>query len=182
AVTPSFGSDFNPDKLETLRQQWAASDFSGLPKFEVRSAADLGGARAAFSRSTNTVYISADLLSEDSGLIQDVLLEELGHFVDTQINQEDSLGDEGKIFANLVQGRTLSEQQLQQLKSADDVINITIDGQTLEVEANTDPTANLMILIPLKALPILIIESSTKQKNSNLKNTILRFKEKLKFS
>ncbi|MBD2365429.1 hypothetical protein H6G36_30635, partial [Anabaena minutissima FACHB-250] len=37
AVTPSFGSDFNPDKLETLRQQWAASDFSGLPKFEVRS-------------------------------------------------------------------------------------------------------------------------------------------------
>ncbi|MBD2364763.1 hypothetical protein H6G36_26930 [Anabaena minutissima FACHB-250] len=35
---------------------------------------------------------------------------------------------------------------MQQLKSADDVINITIDGQKLEVEANTDPTANLQFL------------------------------------
>ncbi|AFY48170.1 hypothetical protein Nos7524_2328 [Nostoc sp. PCC 7524] len=146
AITPAFGNDFNPEKLETLRQQWATSDFSGLPKFEVRSAADLGGARAAFSRSTNTVYVSADLLREDSSLIKDVLLEEIGHFIDSQINQEDSRGDEGKIFAKIVQGLTLSEPELQQLKSADDVINITIDGQTLEVEANTDPADNLQFL------------------------------------
>lgn len=146
AVTPAFGSNFNTDKLEALRQQWAASDFSGLPKFEIRPAADLGGARAAFSPSTNTVYISADLLSKDSGLVQDVVLEEIGHFIDTHINHQDSPGDEGRIFAHLVQGRTLSEQQLQQLQLSDDVINITIDGQTLEVEANTDPADNLQFL------------------------------------
>ncbi|MBW4617542.1 MAG: choice-of-anchor L domain-containing protein [Desmonostoc vinosum HA7617-LM4] len=148
-ITTSFGNDFNVSKLETLRNQWAARDFSQLPTFEIRSTQDLGGARGAFSQTNNTIYISAEFFSENAsnyGSIKNILLEEIGHFIDAQINQVDSPGDEGEIFANLVQGRTLTQEQLQQLKTENDAITITVDAQTLPAEAATTATDNLGLL------------------------------------
>jgi hypothetical protein len=52
--------------------------------------------------------------------VADVLLEEIGHSVDARLNVTDSPGDEGAIFAAVVQGKELSEGELQGLKSEDD--------------------------------------------------------------
>ncbi len=46
----------------------------------------------------------------------------------------DSQGDEGAIFAALALGESLSEQELQALKSEDDTATFTIDGVTIQVE------------------------------------------------
>jgi Ca2+-binding RTX toxin-like protein len=63
-----------------------------------------------------------------------VILEEIGHYVDAQINPVDSAGDEGAIFASLVLGETLSTQELQALKAEDDTAYITLNGQQIQIE------------------------------------------------
>ncbi|MFM6673024.1 MAG: calcium-binding protein, partial [Dolichospermum sp.] len=66
--------------------------------------------------------------------ISAVLLEEIGHYVDAQINLSDSAGDEGAIFAALVQGNSLDTTTLQALKAEDDHATITVNGQNIQVE------------------------------------------------
>ncbi|MFM6222949.1 MAG: hypothetical protein ACKPDM_21830, partial [Dolichospermum sp.] len=54
------------------------------------------------------IYLSANFLATSTAeAISAVLLEEIGHYVDAQINQVDSAGDEGAIFAELVQGNSV---------------------------------------------------------------------------
>ncbi|MEJ6480220.1 choice-of-anchor L domain-containing protein [Nostoc punctiforme UO1] len=149
ATTVAFGNNFNTKKLEALHHQWAAGNFSQFPTIKILSASDLGGARAAFAQTTNTIYISADFVAEKANnpsLFKDVLLEEIGHFIDAKINKIDTQGDEGKIFAKLVQGRAVSEQELQQFQQAKDAISIKVNGKTLAAEADIDPASNLQFL------------------------------------
>ncbi|MGF1522134.1 MAG: Calx-beta domain-containing protein [Leptolyngbyaceae cyanobacterium] len=109
------------------------------PEIEVRPAADLDGAKGAFSSSTGTVYLAEEFVSNHSiETIAEVLLEELGHFLDWQLNEVDSSGDEGAIFAALVQGETLETRKLQQLKAEDDTAFVDLDGTTIAIEQNTD--------------------------------------------
>ena len=70
--------------------------------------------------------------SQDS--LVNVILEEIGHFVDAQVNSVDSAGDEGAIFAALVQGDSLSISTLQALRDEDDHATITVNGQIIQVE------------------------------------------------
>ena len=68
-----------------------------------------------------------------------MLLEEYGHFVDAQVNEGDSSGDEGAIFSALVMGQSLDADSLQTLKAEDDTAVISLDSQsTIQVETNTD--------------------------------------------
>ena len=54
----AFGDNFNPAKLEVLRQQWASGQFEALPTIEIRPAAEINGAIGAFSADTNRIYLS----------------------------------------------------------------------------------------------------------------------------
>ena len=63
-----------------------------------------------------------------------MILEEFGHFVDAQVNQVDSAGDEGAIFSALVLGESLDANTLQALKAEDDHATITVNGQVIQVE------------------------------------------------
>nr|NCR19845.1 hypothetical protein [Microcystis aeruginosa LL13-03] len=63
-----------------------------------------------------------------------VILEEIGHYVDAQINPVDSAGDEGEIFANLVSGKSLTPTELAQLKGENDHAVINLGGQAVEIE------------------------------------------------
>ncbi|MFM6550077.1 MAG: Calx-beta domain-containing protein, partial [Microcystis panniformis] len=88
--------------------------------------------------SNNQIYLSANFLATSTAeAISAVLLEEIGHFVDAHINLSDSAGDEGAIFAALVQGYSLDTQTLQALKAEDDHATITINGQVVAVEQNS---------------------------------------------
>lgn len=136
-VNLSFGNLFDAEKLENLRRQWATGNFEALPVIEIRPAAEINGANGAFAAVTNTIYLSQEYITQNTSYpqaITNVLLEEIGHFVDAQINASDSPGDEGAIFSALVRGETLDEGRLQQLKAEDDTATITLNGKVIQVE------------------------------------------------
>ncbi|GAB4173423.1 MAG: hypothetical protein Fur006_02730 [Coleofasciculaceae cyanobacterium] len=133
----AFGNKVNAGALNDLLQQWETGNFTEFPTLEIRSATELNGLKGAFSSETNTIYLSQDYLTQNAdnpSAITDLLLHEIGHFIDSKINVVDTPGEEGKIFSALVQGQSLDEQQLQQLRGQNDVTTITIDGQTIAVE------------------------------------------------
>jgi tetratricopeptide (TPR) repeat protein len=118
-ITTAFGNSYNATQLDTIRQQWASGNFSNLPQIEILTGEQLQGANAAYAGETNTIYFASDFLSQYSNnfqAIKSVLLEEIGHYVDYQINEVDTVGDEGEYFYNLVQCIELSDNQLQTLK------------------------------------------------------------------
>ena len=56
--------------------------------------------------------------------------------MDAQIHRVDSAGDEGAIFAELVQGNSLDVATLQVLKAEDDSGIINLNGEVITVEQN----------------------------------------------
>ncbi|MFM6251764.1 MAG: hypothetical protein ACKPEQ_21915, partial [Dolichospermum sp.] len=95
----------------------------------------LGTANGAYSSSTNKIYLSASFLNTaSSATIINVILEEIGHYVDAQINQVDSAGDEGAIFAELVQGNSLDVATLDALRAENDQTTIIVNGEIIQVE------------------------------------------------
>ncbi|MFK0731561.1 MAG: hypothetical protein ACIWVG_10430, partial [Gloeotrichia echinulata HAB0833] len=138
-----FGTKYNHTAAATLRSQWQVSDFSQLPKIEIVSSSILGNASGAYASSENRIYLSDTfLVSASVESIKAVLLEEIGHFVDAQVNEVDTPGDEGEYFSALVRGVSLSPTELQRLKTENDSSVIIIDGQAIAVEqANFTGTA-----------------------------------------
>ncbi|MCA2568396.1 MULTISPECIES: pre-peptidase C-terminal domain-containing protein, partial [unclassified Microcystis] len=150
----AFGTSYDVVKATQLRQQWQSRNFGQLPPIEVLSDEVLGTANGAYSSSTNKIYLSASFLNTaSSAAIVNVILEEIGHYVDAQINPVDSAGDEGAIFAELVQEVNLSESQLALLRGEDDSRVITIDGIETEMEmAIADPGNTLAEALDLGTL------------------------------
>ncbi len=131
----AFGTQYNRRTAETLQAQWQTGDFAQIPSIEVISSNILGKANGAYAASKNKIYLSDNFVANaTSASLQAVLLEEIGHFVDVYINQVDSAGDEGAIFAALVQGESLDATTLQALKAEDDHATIMVNGQAIQVE------------------------------------------------
>ncbi|MCL1467055.1 calcium-binding protein [Argonema galeatum] len=136
-IKTAFGESFDATKLENLRQQWLSGNFASLPAIEIRTGAELQGANAVYAGSTNTIYFSQDFLSKYASnpqAISAVLIEEIGHYVDWHINTDDTPGDEGEYFSNLVQGFELSSSQIQAINSENDSVVLTLDGKLVSVE------------------------------------------------
>ncbi|MEA5528264.1 hypothetical protein VB638_01440, partial [Dolichospermum sp. UHCC 0684] len=131
----AFGTQYNRSGAEILRLQWLSGDFSQVPQIEILDSNILGGANGAYASSTNKIYLSANFVATATQeTLVDTLLEEIGHFVDAQINQTDTPGDEGAIFAALVQGESLDSATLKALKAEDDHATITVNGEVIQVE------------------------------------------------
>ncbi|MBE9263328.1 M10 family metallopeptidase C-terminal domain-containing protein [Microcystis sp. LEGE 00066] len=131
----AFGTSYDVVKATQLRQQWQSRNFSQLPPIEVLSDEVLGTANGAYSSSKNKIYLSASFLNTaSSATIINVILEEIGHYVDAQINPVDSAGDEGAIFAELVQGNSLDVATLDALRAENDQATIIINGEIIQVE------------------------------------------------
>ncbi len=131
----AFGTSYDVVKATQLRQQWKSRNFSQIPPIEVLSDEVLGTANGAYSSSTNKIYLSASFLNTaSSAAIINVILEEIGHYVDAQINQVDSAGDEGAIFAELVQGNSLDVATLDALRGENDQTTIIVNGEIIQVE------------------------------------------------
>ncbi len=63
-----------------------------------------------------------------------VPLEEIGHGIEAQLNEVEIVGDEGAIFAQLVQGKTISDAELAVLQAEDDQRNIKVNNEVIGVE------------------------------------------------
>ncbi|WP_172969347.1 choice-of-anchor Q domain-containing protein, partial [Microcystis aeruginosa] len=131
----AFGTSYDVVKATQLRQQWQSRNFSQIPPIEVLSDEVLGTANGAYSSSTNKIYLSASFLNTaSSAAIINVILEEIGHYVDAQINQNDTPGDEGEYFSALVRGVDLTTQEVARITTENDFANITITGNDVPVE------------------------------------------------
>ena len=144
----SFGEGYDHAAAETIRQQTLSGDFSWMPEIEVVDASVLvdesgtqtgGTALGAYSAETDTIYLSRELLAEDPGRALEILTEEVGHGLDARLNETDSAGDEGEIFARLSAGDELSAEELDALRSENDSGTITVDGKTIEIEYGCNP-------------------------------------------
>jgi hypothetical protein len=133
----AFGENWDAAGAKALAEGWFHGDFSDIPPVKVVSSAEIGGANGAFAAATNTIYLSKEFLDRNAAnpaAVADVLLEEIGHSVDARLNVTDSPGDEGAIFAAVVQGKELSQGELQGLKGEDDTATVAIDGQDTTIE------------------------------------------------
>jgi hypothetical protein len=130
-----FGTAYNIAVAQSLRSQWQSGNFSQLPTIEVIDDEVLGNARGAYASSTNIIYLSDQFVATASSqALEAVLIEEIGHFVDAQINATDTVGDEGELFSDLVRGVSLSAAELSRIKTEDDHAVITLDGRSITFE------------------------------------------------
>ncbi|HEY9692138.1 MAG TPA: calcium-binding protein [Oculatellaceae cyanobacterium] len=143
-MSVAFGNNYDTKIAKSLSQAWQQNNFADLPPIEIRNSTEINGAMGAFAKATNTIYISKELIEQNANnivAIADVLLEEAGHYIDAQINEIEAEGDEGAIFSALVQGKILTEKELELLKEEDDTATIILDGQIIEIEqANLNGT------------------------------------------
>jgi serralysin len=134
----AFGRQWNRQLGWQLIQNW--SNGLQLPEIELVSADFLNGASGAFDRTNNKIYISQQLLdlpAQQQNLVSAVILEELGHYLDAQVNQLDSTGDEGAIFSKLIRGEQISSTELASLQRENDQIQIAVDGKVQNLELST---------------------------------------------
>ncbi|MFN9659949.1 MAG: Calx-beta domain-containing protein [Cyanobacteriota bacterium] len=139
AAQEALGLRRVPPLLAELVSPWAAGDFSSLPPVELLSAAAMGGAAGAYAISTGTIYINTDWLQRARpGEVLAVLTEELGHHLDALLNSGDTPGDEGELFAALLQGHgVISTHQRQRLLLENDQGSVIVNGKVLAVEQAT---------------------------------------------
>jgi len=136
----TYGSDYNVQAAKTILDNWLIGDFSTIPSIELVERVDLAGANGAFASATNKIYLSKDILTGDitnTGAVEDVIIEEIGHSIDAQVNAVDAPGDEGAIFAATVQGKVLSSEELSVLKAEDDSAVVILGGKPIVIEQNT---------------------------------------------
>ena len=137
----AFGESWDTQAANVLTQDWLNGDFSLIPPVKFVSSAEIDGANGAFASATDTIYLSRELLAgngANSATVADVLLEEIGHSVDARLNITDTPGDEGAIFAAVVQGKVLSEGELQGLRGEDDRGTFIFNGQAISIEKAFD--------------------------------------------
>ncbi|OIP72722.1 MAG: hypothetical protein AUK43_02475 [Oscillatoriales cyanobacterium CG2_30_40_61] len=137
-------ADFKTQMQIALGNQrnWETTDLINFPAIEIRPAAEINNARGAFAAATNTIYLSQELVNENTGnvgAIASVLLEEYGHYIDAQLNAIDSPGDEGELFANLVHGKILNESDILSLWNEDDSAIVVLDGERVSIEQQVQP-------------------------------------------
>ena len=130
----AFGNSFKATVAETIRSQWSSGDFSQSPIIQILDSG-LNGALGAYAISNNRIYLDASLLAgNQSQTLASVLLEEIGHSVDAQINSVDTVGDEGQLFSALARGETLTDAQVAAIRGENDAGFITVNGESISVE------------------------------------------------
>jgi hypothetical protein len=128
----NFGNSWNISTAAILME--GIANGQEFPSLQILPE-EILAAQGAFSQQNNTIYLSQQLLeSDNTQAITSVLLEELGHYLDAKLNPNDTRGDEGKLFATVVQGIELTPLERQSLSHEDDRIFITLNGETFIIE------------------------------------------------
>jgi hypothetical protein len=129
----AFGADFDRAQATQIRQGLIDQEFS-LP-VQVVPDQDMGMATGAYAEATDTVYLRESFVAGGNvAAISAVIVEELGHAIDSRINKVETPGDEGAIFRLLVGGAKIAQNLLAELQAEDDWATILVDGQQLVVE------------------------------------------------
>jgi len=128
----AFGYGCNVELAHTIIENLGNGQL--IPNIQIIPQSQLK-ADGAFGK--NTIYLSSDLFNPqqpNSKQAVNVLLEEIGHYIDDKINIIDAPGDEGAIFSRLVQNQQLTSTELTALKTEDDHGILNINGENIAVE------------------------------------------------
>ena len=89
--------------LQQFSEEIAAGSFNAIPDVVLLSAESIAGNAGAYSIDTNKIYLNVDWLetASEEWAIR-VLTEELGHHLDWLFNEEDTPGDEGERFRQIL--------------------------------------------------------------------------------
>jgi hypothetical protein len=137
----AFGSSYDFATAAKFKSQWQRGNFSLFPQIEIISNRVLGTANGSYVISTNKIYLSDSFISSaNQQSLEAVILEEFGHFVDAKVNNTDTLGDEGELFAAIVRGVKLSVAELSRIKTENDHSVISLNEQLMEVEQSLNTT------------------------------------------
>ncbi|MDJ0662712.1 MAG: Calx-beta domain-containing protein, partial [Crocosphaera sp.] len=132
-----MGEIFGEVDIPVLQEKWQNREVE-IPEIRIVTEETINGAYGAFARSNGTIYLAEGFLIENEANISQVaavLLEELGHAVDAQLNpDEERIGDEGELFSAVVRGINLTESELIRIQGEDDRVQITLDGKAIEIE------------------------------------------------
>jgi hypothetical protein len=133
----AFGTQYNQTLANSIKASLANKTFV-LPNIAVVNNTVLGSAFGAYVSSNDTIYLSEAVVNAgNTQQLVAVLLEEIGHAIDSKVNTQDSAGDEGQIFSQLVQGNSISATDLAESKVENDHSIIQVDGQNITVENST---------------------------------------------
>ena len=153
----AFGDRFDFDAAAAWLQSSAQANFGNFPALEIRPAKAINQANGAYSTDNNIIYLAAELIAqEDPSTISDVILEEYGHYLDARFNPIDAPGDEGALFANYAQSKSLPESELSVIQVEDDRATVTMNNRELTIEqANPgdNPAFDLIGLTQLRNEP-----------------------------
>jgi hypothetical protein len=133
----AFGDRFNQSKINALEGSANGSDLGVLPDFQLLSGEVMGNAKGAFSAQTHSIYLNRDFVTQNldnPSAVADVVVEELGHSIDSVFGAGDAQGDEGEILAKLTRNGVIDPSTLQALKAEDDSATIIINGQQIAIE------------------------------------------------
>jgi|GEM_PF-6840413 len=126
--------------IHNLNLNWKSDNFT-FPEIKIVSSEQINGANGAFSSQTNIIYLSQEFLlvnQSNINIVTSVILEEYGHYLDSQLDSVDTPGDEGAFFSAVVRGEELSDRDLQELQNEDDTAVVTLDAETVVIEQNIE--------------------------------------------
>ncbi|NES98142.1 MAG: CHAP domain-containing protein [Desertifilum sp. SIO1I2] len=139
----TFGNQFDTETVKTLLQDLTEGSSQHFPSIEIVPQAQLQGASGAFDSLNGKIYLAGEFVAQNTqnlDAIASVVLEEVGHAIDSKINTIDTPGDEGELFAKLVRGETLMPPEVLAIQAEDDTATLEIKDQFIAVELST-PTS-----------------------------------------
>ncbi|MCT7990891.1 pre-peptidase C-terminal domain-containing protein [Laspinema olomoucense] len=148
-MSVAFGDDFDVEAAQDLADSLTNGTFQTSP-IKIVSAADINGSNGAFVAETNNIYLSSEFVADNADNLEaivSVLLEEIGHYIDSQINISDAAGDEGAIFAGVVQGKVFDAAELEALKAEDDTATVMLDGKATVIEQDNTLSAARIVTV-----------------------------------
>ncbi|WP_038976327.1 beta/gamma crystallin-related protein [Bradyrhizobium japonicum] len=121
-----YGFSYDRGQADGLRHRISAGDFGWVPEVVIVSNEAMPYAASAFSEQENRIYLNRIVLGTPVAAI--AYLEEVGHYLDSALNERDTAGDEGEHFMRLVTGQPYQESA--RLETG----IIVVDGRSIEVE------------------------------------------------
>jgi RHS repeat-associated protein len=136
-LTEILGDRWEQETAETLAQGVVQGHLPLKAMVQIVSDEALPTARGGFDSLTNTIYLAAGFVEgyrHHPESIKAVLIEEFGHYLDAQLNQRDTPGDEGERFAAIVMGLSLSQAEFQNIQAESDVGVLVLNGAVHWIE------------------------------------------------
>ncbi len=131
----AFGERIDPTIAADIAQQFTTGETLVLPLVQILSQAQLNGAEGGFDSNSHQIYIAQEIVdTANIDRIASVAIEEIGHYLDPKLNTQDAPGDEGQIFAHLVDGKVFTASQLAIMKAEDDTTSIIINDRSTTIE------------------------------------------------